>query len=170
MGGTHLWPEGMRSESVFEYEHMIFAHGILGALPVENGAFSLAWFLGSIAPDIDHVFVFYRNRKLGLKNLRNSFYFEEKYQLHYKTPFVHSLLGAMLVSSPVFFFGFYSGLLFFIAYIIHLLIDWLDIDEKQYLYPFKWKVKGNLPIFSKPERWIIIMLVIAVLFIYKFFI
>lgn len=147
---------------------MIFIHGILGTLPVHNGAFSLAWFLGSIAPDIDHLFVLLKNRKLGLKNLWDSFYFEEKYELRYKTPLVHSLLGAVVISLPVFFFDTRSGLLFFVAYTIHLLIDWLDIDEKQYLYPFNFKIKGTLPIFSKFERWLTAFLILGMILLYKF--
>jgi len=53
-----------------------------------------------------------------------------------------------------------------IAYLIHLLIDWIDIDEKFYLYPFKIKFNGFLPIWSRFEKIVTIILILVLVILY----
>ncbi len=131
---------------------MILAHIVAGVMPAENHSFSWFWFLGSIIPDIDHLFVLIKNKIFTWNKITDSIRFEDKYQIRYKTKYFHSIFGAVVVSLPVLLFGTTGALYFFIAYIIHLLLDWPDQDEKQYFYPFsKKKFRGFLPIFSKPE-------------------
>ncbi len=143
---------------------MILAHVIIGLMPVENHHFSWFWFLGSVIPDIDHAFVALKNKFFTLGKIIDSISFEDKYDIHYKTKYLHSLLGAVTISVPLLFINFAGALYFFLGYILHLAIDWLDIDEKQYLYPLKIKFKGFLPIFSKTE--IIFTMILAVSYIY----
>ena len=64
---------------------------------------------------------------------------------------MHSIFGAVVTTIPVLFISREVALYYFVAYLIHLVLDWPDIDEKQYFYPFKKKIRGFLPIFSKPE-------------------
>lgn len=59
------------------------------------------------------------------------------------------------------FFNNTYWIYFLIAYFLHLFIDWLDIDIKYYLYPFKIEFKGFLPIWSKTEQLFTVILVIA---------
>lgn len=146
---------------------MLLAHSIIGALPVENNNFSWFWFLGSVIPDADHIFLILQNRFFTLRKIIDSIRFEKKYNIQYKTKFSHSLFGAMALSVPLLFINSSGALYFFLGYIIHLFIDWLDIDEKQYLYPLKMKFKGFLPIFSKTEIIITITLAISLFAFYN---
>src|SRR4030042_5618323 len=146
---------------------MILAHAIIGLMPIENNHFSWFWFLGSVIPDADHIFIILRNRFFTPRKIIDSVRFEEKYNVRYKTKYFHSLLGAIAISVPLVLVSSKGAAYFFLAYILHLLIDWLDIDEKQYLYPLKIKFKGFLPIFSKTEMIITIILAIFLFVFYS---
>ena len=120
-------------------------------MPVSNSEFSLFWFLGSVIADIDHLFVLYSHKIFSWDKLIDAIKFEDKYGIHFKTKYMHSIFGAIVTTIPAFFISKEGALYYFVAYIIHLVLDWPDIDEKQYFYPFKKKIRGFLPIFSKPE-------------------
>lgn len=120
-------------------------------MPINNHEFYWFWFIGSIIPDTDHLFVLYGNKIFSLNKIINSMRFEDKYNLHYKTKYLHSVFGAIIMTIPIAFIDMTGALYFFVAYIGHLLLDWSDQDEKQYLFPFCVKFRGFLPIFSKPE-------------------
>ncbi len=130
---------------------MILAHAIVGLMPVGNTASSWFWFLGSVIPDIDHLFMIYHNRFFSWGKFIDVMRFEEKYGLHFKTKYAHSVFGAVIATLPVAFFDSKGALYFFSAYILHLLLDWPDRDEKQYLYPLKKVFRGFLPIGSAQE-------------------
>ncbi len=130
---------------------MIFAHSIVGIMPVSNSEFSWFWFIGSVIADIDHLFVLYSHKIFSLDKLVDAIKFEDKYGIHFKTKYIHSIFGAVITSIPILFISKEGALYYFVAYLIHLALDWPDRDEKQYFYPFKKKVIGFLPIFSKPE-------------------
>ncbi|MBU1349779.1 MAG: metal-dependent hydrolase [Patescibacteria group bacterium] len=138
---------------------MILAHYIIGV--TLGNYFGNFWFifLGSVLPDIDHLYIIFKHKIFSWREIINSIRFENKYKISYKTKYVHSLFGAIVISSPIMFFNFTVGLYFFVGYIIHLLIDWADIDKKQYLYPFKKTFQGILPISSKTEIIITIFLI-----------
>ena len=141
---------------------MILAHIIIGTFPVENH-FSWFWFLGSVIPDIDHIVVIFKNKLFSANKLLDSITNEEKYGIRYKTKYLHSILGGLLLTAVVAFISFSGGVYFFAGYILHLALDFLDKDEKQYFYPLKIKFKGWLPIFSKPEIvFTIILLLISI--------
>ena len=57
-------------------------------------------------------------------------------------------------------------MLFAIAYFLHLMMDWIDIDEKYYLYPLKIKFKGFLPIWSKLEKILTLISLIILIILY----
>ena len=144
---------------------MIFAHTIVGLVPVDESQFSLYWLAGSMIPDIDHLYVIYKHKLFTWKKLVRDERFEDKYHMHFKTKYGHSIFGATVATLPILFISLHGALIFFLAYILHLLMDWPDVDEKQYLFPFsKKKFRGFLPIFSWPERVFTILLVV-VLFI-----
>lgn len=130
---------------------MIFAHSIIGIMPVNNSEFSWFWFIGSVIPDIDHLFVLYRHKIFSRKKIIDTMEFEDKYNLHYKTKYIHSIFGAIVMSLLILFISREGAFYFFIAYLIHLILDWPDLDEKQYFYPFNKKIRGFFPILSKPE-------------------
>ncbi len=145
---------------------MIFLHLILGLI---LGKLSGAWIpfiLGSIIPDIDHIYIIFKHKLLNKKfldTLKN----EEKYKIRYKTPLVHSLLGLILFSVIFYLFtNQQSAIYFAVAYFLHLLMDWPDKDVKYYLYPWRLKFSGFLPIWSKIEQILtIIGLVIFILLV-----
>lgn len=146
---------------------MILAHSIVGiTVGTYTGQF---WFVfwGSVLPDIDHIFVLLRHHVYPFRKIIASMRDEEKYSLFYKTKYVHSVFGALVFSAPIFFFIDRTGAAyFFLAYLGHLLLDWPDHDVKQYLFPFKKKFKGFLPIFSKREiMFTMLLLVLMVLVI-----
>ena len=146
---------------------MILAHTIIGLMPVEEAKFSWYWLIGSVIPDVDHLFVIYKYKLFTWKKLIDAEKFEDKYNIHFKTKYGHSILSAVFITLPILFISFHGALYFFLAYIIHLLLDWPDIDEKQYLYPLKTRFRGFLPIFSIPE---IIFTIILILFLYYLYI
>ena len=143
---------------------MILAHTIVGLMPVDNSQFSWYWFVGSVIPDIDHLFVIYKHKLFSWKKLVEVERFEDKYNIHFKTKYGHSVFGATVTTIPLLFFNTQGALFFFLAYILHLLLDWPDIDEKQYLFPFKKKFRIFLPIFSKLE--IIFTIILLGCFVY----
>jgi|SRR3989338_102605 len=130
---------------------MILAHSIVGIMPVNNSEFSWFWFIGSVIADIDHLFVLYSYKIFSWDKLIDAIKFEDKYRIHFKTKYMHSIFGAVATTIPILFISREGALYYFVAYLIHLVLDWPDIDEKQYFYPFKKKVRGFLTIFSKPE-------------------
>lgn len=140
---------------------MVLVHPIVGVLL--GNYFGHFWYftIGSVFPDIDHLFVIASQKVFSFKDIINSLRFEKKYNLSYKTKYIHSLFGALIVSTPIAMLDVKGGLSFFVGYVIHLLLDWTDIDEKYYLYPLKKKFSGFLPIFSMTE---IIFTIILFLF------
>jgi len=145
---------------------MIIAHALVGLMPVADSKFSLFWFLGSVTPDVDHLFVIYRHRLFSLKHLIEVERYEDKYNIHFKTKYTHSVFGAVLFSIPVFLINRSGGVYFITAYLLHLLLDWPDRDEKRYLYPLKIKFRGWLPILSKWEILFTLALIICLFKMY----
>lgn len=143
---------------------MILAHIVVGMMPVNQSEFSWYWFIGSVITDIDHIFVLWKYRIFSWAKLIDTEKFEDKYNIHFKTKYVHSIFGAVMMTLPVLLISREGAIYFFIAYLIHLALDWLDIDEKQYFYPLKIKVRGFLPIWSRPE----IALTITLLGVYLY--
>ena len=148
---------------------MIFAHSIVGITAGNYFGDFWYWLLGSIIPDIDHLWILYRYKIFSSEKIIDSMRFEEKYNLNYKTKYIHSVFGAVILSAPVFLISAQGGLYFFVAYIGHLLLDWPDRDIKYYLYPLKIKFRGFLPIWSHKERIFTIFLTILMItsFFYK---
>jgi len=145
---------------------MILAHTIVGFIPVDSYQFSWYWLVGSIIPDIDHLFIILKYKLFSWKKLINAERFEDNYGIHFKTKYGHSVFGAILVTLPVLMISTKGALYFFIGYIVHLILDWPDQDEKQYLYPFKIKFRGFLPIFSIQERIFTIFLILFLFYLY----
>ena len=68
---------------------MILAHIIIGAMPVEN-KFSWFWFLGSIIPDVDHLFIILKNKIFSYDKLIDSIANEEKYGIIFSEQFARA--------------------------------------------------------------------------------
>jgi len=119
--------------------------------------------LGSIFPDLDHIYIIIKNRLFSLTKIIHTIKYEKKYKIRYKTELFHSLFGLILFSLLIFVFNKNGAVYFSIAYLLHLLVDWLDIDAKYYLYPLKIKFKGFLPIWSKTEKIITLILLIVII-------
>jgi len=143
---------------------MILAHAIIGIMPVEK-YFSWFWFLGSLFPDLDHIFIILKYRFFSPRKIVDSIFNEEKYGVKYKTKYFHSILGGIVFSTLIAIFNLSGGIYFFSGYSIHLALDLFDKDEKEYFFPFKKKVRGWLPIFSKPEIIFTILLILVYLII-----
>jgi len=145
---------------------MVLARPIAGV--ILGNCFGNFWyfFIGSIIPDIDHIFVLISRKIFLPKDIIKALRFEKKYQINFKTKYVHSLLGALILSTPIMLFNFEGGLAFLLGYFIHLLLDWVDIDDKYFLFPLKKKFSGFLPIFSKKE--IIFTVILFLIMIWSF--
>lgn len=141
---------------------MIFIHLLLGILLGKIFGNYLFFIVGSIFPDFDHLYILVR-KKIPMKEIIDSIRFEKKYNLRYKTLLFHSLLGLMLFSGILYVFNQKGALIFAMAYFLHLLIDWADIDEKYYLYPVKIKFKGFLPIWSRVEKVLTMILLVLII-------
>lgn len=143
---------------------MIFLHLIIGLILGKITGAWLPFLLGSIIPDLDHIYIMFKH-KLLKRNLLDTLKNEEKYQIRYKTPAVHSIFG-LIVFSAVFYLctNQQSALYFASAYFLHLLLDWPDKDIKYYLYPWRVKFSGFLPIWSRIEK-ILTIIGLAILII-----
>ena len=151
---------------------MIFLHLLLGLLLGKFFGHTSLFIFASIIPDIDHVWVILKNRLFTKKKLFDALAHEERYHIRFKTPLMHSLLGLVLCSA--FFFLFVKDasllLIFLLMYLSHLLLDWPDIDKKQYLYPCsKKEFSGFLPIWSSIEKRITLIASLLLLFLYFLF-
>jgi hypothetical protein len=143
---------------------MIFIHLLLGIILGKLYGHYALFILGSLFPDLDHLYIIIKNRLFTIKKIAQTIKYESEYELKYKTPLFHSLLGLILFSAIICIFYGAGALYFAIAYLIHLLIDWIDIDEKYYLYPLNIKFRGFLPIWSRTEKIItIILLMVAII-------
>jgi len=139
---------------------MLLAHTIAGV--AAGNYFGHFWYVlvGSVFPDIDHIYTLLRHKILTPKKIVDTIRFEKKYNLVFKTPFVHSLFGAVVFGLPILFFDATGAGYFFVSYLGHLALDWPDLDDKQYLFPLKTKFHGSWPIGSKQEIIFTICLVI----------
>ena len=70
---------------------MIFAHSIVGIIAGNYFGYFWYWFLGSIIPDIDHLWMLYKHRIFSVSKIIDSMRFEEKYELNYKTKYIYKL-------------------------------------------------------------------------------
>jgi len=141
---------------------MIFIHLLLGIILGKIFGNYFFFILGAIIPDSDHIYVIIKNKLWNFKKIIGTIKYEKRFGIKYKTPLFHSILGLILFSLIIYLFTarfFYFSL----AYLLHLLVDWLDIDEKFYLYPFKIKFKGFLPIWSKTEKRVTIILILIII-------
>ena len=146
---------------------MILAHAIIGLTPVDSSQFSWFWFLGSVIPDVDHLFTAYKYKIFTWHKIVESVRTEAKSSMNYKSKYFHSIFGAVLVSLPAFLINPRGGKFFFIAYLIHLLLDWPDIEEKYFLYPLKIKFKGRMTAFSRYEVGFTLFFIILLLWFWK---
>ncbi len=142
---------------------MIFVHLLLGIILGITFKSYFFFILGTVFADLDHILVIAKNKLWGLNKIIESIRFEKKFGIRYKTPFFHSLFGLVLFSLVIFIFNQKGGMQFGAAYFTHLVLDWIDIDEKYFLYPLKIKFKGFLPIWSKFEQIITIALSIIII-------
>ena len=142
---------------------MIFIHFIIGIILGKIFGNYLFFILGSILPDVNHIYIIIKNKLFNLKKIKQTIKYEKRFNIRYKTKLFHSLTGLILFSLIIYFFSKTGAVYFSIAYLIHLLIDWIDIDEKYLLYPLKIKFKGFIPIWSKFEKILTIILIIIIL-------
>ena len=142
---------------------MIFIHLLLGIILGLTFGNIFMFILGSIFPDIDHLYIMINSKLWKPRKFIDSIKFEKKYNIKYKTAFFHSLLGLAIFSLIISLFS-RNWIFFSIAYLLHLLVDWLDIDEKYYLYPLKIKFRGFLPIWSTLEKVVTLMLLASIMF------
>lgn len=147
---------------------MIFLHLIIGIIFGKITNNYLPWIIGSIIPDIDHIYIAIKNNLLN-KKLLDTIKNEEEYKIKYKTPLIHSILG-LIIFSIIFYLlipNYQSTLFFSLAYFIHLIMDWPDKDIKYYLYPLKIKFQGFLPVWSKLEKIITIISILVLIYFYN---
>jgi hypothetical protein len=148
---------------------MIFLHVIIGLILGKIFGNTTLFVIASILPDIDHVYVIIKNRLFSFRKIMNALKNEERYNIRFKTPLIHSLLG-LVICSIIYYLIFKIDTAYFaLAYIFHLLLDWPDKDIKQYFYPIKYNFKGFLPIWSRAEQIVTILAVVFLLLLYIFF-
>jgi len=145
---------------------MIFIHLLLGILLGMIFGNYFFFILGSILPDLDHAYIILKNKLFSFKKIIKTIKYEKRFNIRYKTFLFHSIFGLILFSLIVYLFSKTGVIYFGVAYLLHLLIDWIDLDEKYFLYPLKIKFKGFLPIWSKFEKILTIILIIIITIIY----
>ncbi len=147
---------------------MIFLHLLLGLLLGKLFGYTFLFVVASIAPDIDHLCLIVKYRLFTKKRFLDALKHEEHYHIRFKTPLMHSLFGLFLCSLIFYFIVPKAQLtLFFsLTYLSHLLLDWPDIDKKQFLYPWKKEFSGFLPIWSKAEKAVTLLALIILAILY----
>ena len=148
---------------------MMLIHLLIGVILGKVFGSYFFFILGSLFPDIDHVYIAIKNKLWKSKRFWDSIIYEKKYHIRYKTPLFHSLLGLAVFTSIMFIFSMRGALFFSVAYFLHLLMDWADIDIKYYLYPSKIKFKGFLPIWSNFEKISTIIIAIIMILLLSFY-
>ena len=91
---------------------------------------------------------------------------EDKYGIKSKTHFFHSILSLVILTGIVSLFNQKGALFFGIAYFSHLILDWIDEDEKMFLWPLKIKFRGFLPVWSKTEQVVTVITLIALIILF----
>ncbi len=145
---------------------MIFLHLLFGII---LGKFTGNYFyaiIGAILPDIDHIYIIIKNKLYSLNKIIDSIKYEKKYNIKYKTPFMHSISGLILFTSIIFLIDKQNYFIIAISSFSHLILDWPDIDKKYFLYPIKTEFKGFLSILSKTEQIITFIFIIIIFFSY----
>lgn len=143
---------------------MTFAHPFIGLILGKQFGYTAAFVIGSIFPDIDHIFVLIKNKHFKFREAFEVMKNEDAAGERYKTPHTHSILGWLIFSGAVTLYNQPAGLAFGAAYALHLLLDIIDTDEKQLFYPFKKTIRGFLPVFSKYE--IIFTIILITIYFY----
>ncbi len=143
---------------------MIFAHPLIGLILGKQFGYTTYFVVGSVLPDIDHLFVLIKNKHFKPREIFDAMKNEKKYGERYKTPYTHSLLAWVVISTFIILINKMAGLAFSIGYLIHLILDAIDTDEKQLFYPFKKRLKGFLPVFGSFE--IIISLILGIVYFF----
>jgi hypothetical protein len=153
---------------------MIFLHTILGLFLGKFFGHYAALIAGSLLPDIDHVYIYFKNRLLTKKNfsfrrLVHVWRNDEKYGIVSKTPLFHSVMGLAIFSLFVTLLNRQEGVFFAIAYGLHLLMDWMDKDAKYFLFPLKLEFRGFLPVWSRAEQILTVIALIALAVVFYFY-
>lgn len=130
---------------------MTIAHLLIGLILGKKFGYTPAFVLGSVFPDIDHLVVLIKHRHFRPAEIFRAMKYEDRYVERYKTPYIHSLLAWLIFSAIAVLFNFATGIAFSVAYLLHLILDAFDKDEMQLFYPFKKTLRGFLPVFSKWE-------------------
>lgn len=121
---------------------------------------------GALLIDIDHLIPYIKhkvifNPKKFLKTITNS-----KDPYGNQRNYLHSILSWFIISGIVIAFNFDIGLIIFLAYFSHLLLDALDSSDFYPFYPFKkYNLRGPIGYFSKREYLFTFILVIIFLLI-----
>ncbi|MEK6889173.1 MAG: metal-dependent hydrolase [Nanoarchaeota archaeon] len=147
---------------------MIFLHLIIGLILGKLTNQQLLFVIASILPDIDHIYILIKYKLFTKNKIIDALKNEKKYKIRFKTPLIHSILG-LLICTLIYYLTFNTNTIYFAsAYFIHLLLDWPDIDKKQFLYPLKYEFSGFLPIWSKTEKIITVIsiIILVILFLY----
>ena len=136
---------------------MIYLHGMLGLMLGAVFGHWAAFLVGAMIADIDHVYIYFASGALTLKNISwkrvvDITKHQEKYNIHSKSPLMHSFFGLAACTLIFWLFMKEEALFFAIGYGTHLLLDWPDYEVKYYLYPLKTEFKGTLPIWSDLEK------------------
>lgn len=139
---------------------MTLAHPIIGLILGKKFGHTTTFLAGSILPDINHFFVLIKNKYFKIRETFAVMKYEKRYGENYKTPYTHSLLAWLILSAFSFFINLNFGFAFSIGYLIHLILDLLDSDEKQLFFPFKKRVKGFLPVFNLGEMFLAAILMV----------
>jgi membrane-bound metal-dependent hydrolase YbcI (DUF457 family) len=119
--------------------------------------------IGSIFMDLDHLFSYYRAGFLfNFKKLFTMATSRANIGIPQRNYF-HNIFFCLAVSLIILLINFKIGLIFFISYILHLILDSLDNSSYYPFYPNKKiRLHGPIKYFSKQE--IIIVFVLLLIF------
>ena len=119
---------------------------------------------GSLVMDLDHAISYYRHGILFNPRELSRAMDDENDPWGDQRGFMHNILSWIAISILLIMINVKVGIIFSIAYFVHLVLDALDGADFYPLYPSrKWVIKGPIKYYSKQETIFDIFLAIVFL-------
>jgi len=133
---------------------------IIGKL---TGNYTVA-FIGSVVMDLDHIFAFYQSHVLLKVKKIIQATTNQNFLVNDQRNYFHNVFFFLAISVIAMALNFHLGVIFSMAYLVHLIFDSLDDQEYYPFYPRKnVKLRGPVRYFSKQE--IIFALILFFIFL-----
>ena len=140
-----------------------FAHIISGLIIGKLSGLYIPALIGAVLVDLDHLISYAKHKVLFKPKKLWKTLTATKDPFGDQRNFLHSFITWPILSLVVIIINFQIGLIFALAYLIHLLLDMTDNADFYPFYPLKFKINGPMKYFSKEE--FVFTLILLLIFI-----